>query len=169
MFVGKQFISVEVQRQACHHDMLNPKIHRTDHHPHIPQLCLVLTAVCTPNAKTNLRDLNCQCRLSNVGIHIQNMSGRQICKTPGLNRLPRLTSPPPCSSRRPDSSQTLPLTGTPYHLTRGYGSHCALLDNNAADLPYRVRMVGTQLSISFSSRYDRQVLANHDRSKSVHP
>jgi hypothetical protein len=76
-----------------------------DQHPHIPQLRLILRAGCAPNAKTNLRDLNCQCRLSNAGIHVQNMSGRQICKTPGLNGLPRPTCPPPCSSRRPDSSE----------------------------------------------------------------
>ena len=61
--VGKQIISVVVQRQACQHNgTLNPKIHRTDQHPHIPQLCLVLTAGCAPNAKTNLRDVNCQYR-----------------------------------------------------------------------------------------------------------
>jgi hypothetical protein len=61
MFVGKQFISVEVQTLARHYNgTLNPKIHRTDQHPHIPQLCLVLTAGCAPNAKTNLLDLNCQ-------------------------------------------------------------------------------------------------------------
>ena len=38
MFVGMQFTSVEVQRQASHHNgMLNPKIQRTDQHPQKPQ------------------------------------------------------------------------------------------------------------------------------------
>lgn len=145
---------MEVQRLACHHNgALNPKFHRTDQHPHSPHLCL-LTAGCAPNAKSNLLDLNYQCRLSDAGIHVQNMSGRQICKTPGLNRLPRLTGPPPCSSRRPGNSETLTLTGTPYHLT-----------HVCTAVPLRV--VGQWSGgVALSRTYDRHT--NSSRFLSVH-
>ena len=167
MFVGKQFISVEVQRQACHHNStLNLKIHRTDQHPHMSQLCLVLTAGCAPNAaKTNLPDLNCHCRLASAGIHVQNTSGRQIARHTDL--IDSLASPaPPRTSRRPDNSETLPLTGTPYHLTHVCTAVTArswTIKQRTCPVAY-ARSAHKQQPISFSSHYDRQVLANQDRS-----